>query len=32
MQKKFGFNEPDVKHWRENGWLDGICPWHPTSN
>ena len=31
MQKKFGFNEPDVKHWRENGWLDGIRPWHTSS-
>lgn len=27
MQKKFAFNEPDVKYWKELGWLEKTRPW-----
>lgn len=27
MHKYLHFNEPDVRHWREKGWLDRKRPW-----
>ncbi|MBM7871260.1 multimeric flavodoxin WrbA [Clostridium pascui] len=27
MQRKFRFNEPDVKHWESHGWLGKKRPW-----
>lgn len=27
VQKKHGFTESDVAHWKKNGWLDGKKPW-----
>lgn len=27
MQKKFRFNEPDVRHWEKYGWLGKERPW-----
>lgn len=28
MQKKFKFNEADVKHWESHGWLEKERPWN----
>lgn len=27
MQKKFGFNKPDVDYWENHGWLGKVRPW-----
>lgn len=27
MQKKFGFNPPDVAYWKEKGWMGKARPW-----
>ena len=27
VHKKFGFNPPDIEHWKANGWLDKKRPW-----
>jgi multimeric flavodoxin WrbA len=28
MQKRYGFNEADVRHWESRGWLGKQRPWH----